>query len=442
MGVFALAELLERQGFASRITHLQLETALESGFDAIAHMARTGSRLCLLDLHWHYQAAPVINFAEALKRQIPDALVVAGGFTASAFAGEILRSHPCIDVVVRGDAEIPLSRLVASVVHRHGAGDFESIPNLSYRRGTEIVTNPQDYVADSGILNTLCFTKFELLRNHRHYLKLKLNQDYQDAFDCPDSQPVFYYNCGRGCPVNCTFCGGGADAQVRLCGRRRPVFIDVASVLRDLGRLASYGISTWHTCFDPDPTGDYYADLFERMHRQGLRLDVVFECWALPTPEFMHSFQRCLGSDSRLVLSPESGSETVRKQNKGFPYTNAQLLAVLDEATRLRIQTELYFAAGLPYETPCDVAVTEELMAALRVKYPACALRVFPLAMEPASPMFENPGRFHVRTERRTFADFLSASSQPDDIGYETNDFDRDAVVQAVVRLRQHESDG
>ncbi len=437
VGTLALADHLDRRGTAARVTHLELERALDPAFDPVALLRRRGARVLLLDLHWHHQSAYVLELAARVRRELPGARIVVGGFTASLFAREILATRPEVDVVVRGDAELPLSRLVPRLLAGAAPGAWADVPNIAYRGASGVVENAVTFTAGARVLDGLRFTRFELLDHFELYLGFRLNADFTDIAALRAGPRTFYYNCGRGCPVACSFCGGGREAQLRLCNRIRPLFISPDSVMRDLRRLPALGVGTWYTCFDPAPRGPYYPKLFARMAAEGLSLDVVFECWALPSPSFLRAFATHLGRGSRIVLSPEVGSEAVRRANKGFFYRNAELLRALAAASKLGLSCEVYFTAGLPGETGPDIERTARLIRKIRRAFPAVAVSVYPVELEPASPMFFGRDALGVVSTRRGFRDFVRASRKAGQPGYHTAQLGRDEILEAVERLRR-----
>lgn len=436
IGLPALADLVERMGHPAHITHWGLEKLLHPERDPIATLHEAGLRVFLLDLHWHYQSAHVLDLAAKLRAAIPEALIIVGGITASCFHRE-LAALDDLDFVIRGDGEVPLARLLAALSAPGGEARLTQVPNLSYRQGAELVSTPLGYAIDAPLLDSLRFTRFELIRDHAHCLRLKLNRDYSDTAALAQEAPIFHYNVGRGCPVDCSFCGGGKSAQKRFCGRTRPVLAHQDAVCRELAAARSYGIDTWFTCFDPEPKGPYYPALFRCMKTLGLDFNVIFESWGLPGGDFLESFAENLLPGSVLVLSPESGSDEIRRKNKGFHYSTAELLATLDACERLGIRAELYFTAGLPFEQWRQVLETRELIATLKRRHPTLQISVFPLELEPGSLMHGKGPSLGVSSDRSSLESFVAASRGPAQIGYRTVPLSPQDVLRAVALLKE-----
>ena len=78
MGVFALADLLDREGIRTRIVHKSLEEKLDPGFDPVARIRSSGCTIVCLDLHWHQQSHRVLALAKRIKSRLPRTRVVTG----------------------------------------------------------------------------------------------------------------------------------------------------------------------------------------------------------------------------------------------------------------------------------------------------------------------------------------------------------------------------
>jgi len=130
MGVFAIADLLEREGFEVRIINYPLEQYLNSNWTLDDFLKNINFNMCAIDLHWIHNAHGAIEVARIVKNINPNAKVVLGGFSASYYHDQILKYYQEIDGVIRGEGEIPLLKYVRNVNKNQS---LDSIPNLSYR---------------------------------------------------------------------------------------------------------------------------------------------------------------------------------------------------------------------------------------------------------------------------------------------------------------------
>lgn len=121
------------------------------------------------------------RYATELKKEFPEILLIAGGQHHVGVLGKIvLEECAAVDVVVRGEAEQIVLALLQNVKNKVS---FESIPNIVYRDGSQIVETLVDtstQLADIPKLN------IELYPGFRKF------------------PPVIEVS--RGCPYDCSFC--------------------------------------------------------------------------------------------------------------------------------------------------------------------------------------------------------------------------------------------
>jgi radical SAM superfamily enzyme YgiQ (UPF0313 family) len=414
MGVFALCDLLCRNGFPSRIIHVGVELVEDRAFSFLDYLNEIKPGVVAMDLHWHHQSHDVIQTARRIKESLPEIYLLLGGMTASFYHQEILANYEAIDGIIRGEGEVPIRVLME--VLREGRRDFGHIPNLSWRRGSEVVINPLSYVASQEILDDLSFTRFDLLRNHRTYIRymglpfyVKGVSKEKNFWMYSLKSPMFDLEVGRGCPVNCTWCAGSHSSQAMISGRRRVIFRDPEKVLQSIEEALSFGYETMHICFDPFPhKPDYYLDLFSRIRAKGLQVECFYESFGLPTAELIREFARTFpGPKSLMALSPEVGSERVRKSNKGYFYTNDQLVETLESMRREGVCTDLFFTYGVAWETERDLRETLDLIGRIKRFPNVRGIRAFSVEMEPGAPWHMNPGAYGIKTPLQHFEDYV-----------------------------------
>jgi radical SAM superfamily enzyme YgiQ (UPF0313 family) len=412
MGVLALADLLDREGYESEVVHLGVEWIEDQGFSLIDYVAHQKPTIVALSLFWHPQSYEVLEQARRIKEAFPEVFVLLGGMTAGFYHREIMEGFPCVDAVIRGEGEIPLVQLTKAVIR---GGDLATVPNLTWRKGERIVENPLDYQASQAMLNELRFTNFALLKNHRIYIDWVLMPFFVKGFSKERNRlffslktPMLDLMVGRGCPVNCTWCGGGRDAQRIIAGRREVMFRDQEQVMDSIREALGWGYETMHVCFDPYPRRpDYYLQLFARIREERLPVEFFFESFGLPTKEFIAGFAQTFGPRSLLAISPESGSEEVRRRNKGYSYSNRELWDCLEYTKDQGVMVDLFFGLGLPFECEEDLHETARLITRVRRHFPNVrGVRTFTIQMEPGAPWHLHPEAFGVQTTLQTFSDF------------------------------------
>lgn len=419
MGVLAMADWLDRHGHPSRIVHCGIEWIEDHNFLIADYVAARKPLVVALTLHWHQQCYDAIENARQIKAAVPDCFLVFGGFTASYFHEDILKDYDFVDGVVRGDGEIPMLELVKCVA----AGDREGlrdVPNLAWRGNGEVVVNPISYVGTRKLVDQLQFANMPLLEHYETYVRqiglpfiYAKNESKEANFKKYTIRSPLYPLCvGRGCPVDCTYCGGSYRSQQLISNRRHYFYRSYDAVIDTIAQARKYGYETMHTCYDPEPRQQkYYARLWRELRARGIQTEWFFECNALPSREMIDEFALTFPSaKSVIAISPESGSERVRKANRGFFFTNEELMSTLEYIDDKGITMEIFFTYGIPFETEADLWETIRLRRAIARRFKHIqGMRALSIELEPGAPWQMAPEAHGVRTSLQTFRDFYEA---------------------------------
>jgi len=178
-----------------------------------------------------------MEHVKKIKAAFPQTYILLGGFTASFFHEEIMRNFDEVDGIIRGEAEVPVLELANALLQ--GRDNLFSVPNLTWRRKGRILINPLSYVASEKELNGLSFTNFRLLKNHPTYIRYIGQPFYVKGVSKEKNfwmyslkSPIYHLTVGRGCPVQCTWCGGGRSSLENITGRNEVTFRGVEPVLQ------------------------------------------------------------------------------------------------------------------------------------------------------------------------------------------------------------------
>lgn len=419
MGLLALADLLTRHQISTEVVHMGLEWIEDHRFSILHYLREKNPRIIAFDLHWHHQSFDVMNWVQKIKSEFPSAYILLGGYTASFFHEEIMKNFNSVDGVIRGEAEQPILELTQALLQ--GKEDLFSVPNLTWRRKGRILINPLSYVATEEDLNRLSFTNFSLLKNYQTYIRFIGQPFYVKGVSKERNfriyslrSPIYHLPLGRGCPVQCTWCGGGRSAQEIISGRKEVTFRGIEYVLQTIQEALSYGYETFHICFDPFPSNpEYFLELFNQIRKAKIRMECFFESFGLPTPEFIQSFKETFpGSKSFIALSPDAGTDRMRRLHKGYSYSNKALMETLEQLKSSEIYCDLFFTIGLPFESQSDLDGLIQLQKTVRSRYPNVrGIRTFTIEMEPGSPWFLHPESYGVKSKLRHFMDYYSYHS-------------------------------
>jgi radical SAM superfamily enzyme YgiQ (UPF0313 family) len=351
VGLFSLASILAGNGIKTKIIHCGLEELLDPDFHLKKTMEKYNPRIVCISLHWYVHTYEVINIANIAKKCC-GALTILGGITASFYDIDILRNFSFVDIVIRGDGEIPLSKVVENYL---SGKDFSDIPNVTFRENNSIKQNPIGYT-NQNLIDTPS-PDLSHLQNWEKYLKINLSGRPEiplyAVFDgkAPSGLDLVYF---RSCPFQCSYCGGGRDAQKRFYRRDRLTLRDAETIVQDFRALKKQGVQLIRMAYIPHNSAkEYYLKLFGMLHDEGLHLSARFALWGIPPMEVLNMMRKTFSSIT-FAISPDSGSERVRKQNKGIFYTNKEIFDVLKFARDAQLNSELWFMTGLPGETKED----------------------------------------------------------------------------------------
>lgn len=399
MGLWGLADFLTGRGFECKIIHTGVEEEFYGNFDISRYL---GDDLLAVgfSLHWFPMAAESVDLAEQVKKINPDLFVVMGGFTSSFFCKDLLKLYPAIDGIVRGDGEKPMLSLLKTLKAKETS--LEMVPNLVWRNDGEVVSNPFTYVATSNDLKDVSLGNYRTYLNNYAFArdsvsfakKSTLVADYQTDFPL---SPMFYLLTGKGCPVDCTMCGGGQKAQYILNRREACLYLDDEIIVRTIREAKDHGYQSVYVCFDPTPEDPHYYYWLKRLRDEKLDVNLCFGFWALPTEEAVDQIK--LTSKNVLVdLSPETINENSRRRNKGFHYTNKDFHACLDMLWEKSVYTHVYFSYFLPFQTEQELADTRQAYWEINSQYPHfIEATILKISTDPCSPLYRNPEEYGVR---------------------------------------------
>lgn len=459
-GVFAMADFLEEKGVKTRILHLGIEWILRGRFDPIPFMKTHTPSAAALSLHWHHQSYDVIETAKRIRAEFPEMPIILGGLTAGYFACEILEKYSCIDFVIEGDGEVPLLELMKVIkkgIHLENLGEYSealnNIPNLYYKlnnfkesiaddtfsdktfqkdQTANVVKSPDKYISTPEILDSLNYANFKLLNDFVFYrdemgipaLWLKNGDVEYNRRHLQRMTKVFFPAAGRGCPARCPWCG----KERRL----PPLFRSLERVYNSIRTAEQAGFENLYFTYDPCRQASlYYISLFKLLRESSVNMSAYFECWRLPEPEFIREFKRTF-SDGVIALSPESGSEEVRKRNRGIFHSSAALEETLELTEKEGLETDLFFSLGIPGENEEIFEETRRMIRHFRERFSHLGeICLFGIELEPGSPWFEEPEKFGIVSGRKCFEDYHNAHKPGNrgsfsSLGYYIPDYFRD----------------
>jgi len=433
IGFASLSEYLERHGFEVRIINVAMKMLKDEQFDVERLILKNKPMVFGIDLHWMAHVQGALALAEIIKRFHPATPVVLGGLSATYYHQEILRQYPFIDFVLRGDStEKPLVQLLQSIKH---GGDFQKIPNLTYRDGKNgIQANPLTHVPES--LDEISIDYRHIMRKVARYLDPTGYQPFIDWYAYPVTA---VFTC-RGCIYACKTCGGSAQTFRSMANRKKPAYRSPKLLAQDIFNISDHLHAPVMIIGDIFQPGEGYGFAFlEEMKKKQISNHIAFEFFVPPSGPQLKRIAESI-RNFNIEISPESHDEEVRKAF-GRPYNNPSLERMIADAVDLGSKRiDLFFMTGLPKQTYSSVLETVDYCRSLLERFrPYGKLFPFisPLApfLDPGSAVFEAPEKYGYRLLCRTVEEHRQALQAPSwkyILNYETEWMNRDEIVAST----------
>ena len=435
MGVFAIANFLEENGFGVKIINYPLEKYLNRNWKLSEYIKTIDFDVCGIDLHWIHNSHGAIEIAKEIKKIKPNCKIVLGGFSASYYHSQILKYYSVIDGVFRGEAEVPILKYIQAYKQNQS---LDSVPNLTYRDSSNhIKINPQTYIAKS--LDHLNFSELSTLKNFDAYLKC--------------SRKVmgisFNLSMGRGCPFNCPLCGGGQRAQQSLTGREEVILRKPEKVLEDISYVISKyknpGFFFGHGTYPA--TLKYWKRLFELIRKENYDISGDLEIWRLPFPKDMWmSFSKTFKyKDSSISISPRTLSSQAQQKiakicDPTFKFPKNQINDLIKNANLFQRTLRIWLTIGFPFQTYLDVLKDFQFAFKSLIKYGPTNLKPISLMTEPfyvfpGSPAHKSPKDFGLSLKFNSFIEVVEAFKRSKlSFFYNVLNYDKERFSQTFIR--------
>lgn len=439
VGLLSIAEYLDRHGYKVIVDNIGERMLLEESFDVKKYLSKINARVFGIDLHWCIHIHGSINLAKTCKELHPNSLIVLGGLTATRFHDEIIQKFNFIDVVIRGEAEEPFLKLMESIDKYDNVRD---VPNATHRANNKVRLEPQVPPVDN--LNKYEFSRLDLLQP-----KSLLFSTTRPPFHPHWSIPIC-----RGCIYNCKTCGGSAYFYKKYFGRTRPAPRNPEKIVEDLEKLSEQKVNTVFLFQDPRICGKkFYEELFNTLKREGIPVDhLTLELFFPANEEYIGKISK-LGVSTTLTISPESGSEDIRKIH-GRKYSNEQLFRTIKICQKYHIPLLVFFMLPLAYENNESIKETWDMWEKICVMDEEARDEKNPLTvgygfgqmilMDPGSLAFDMPQDHGYRLVYRTLEEHLYGLSLPSWhqwINYETTYFDRKSIADLILDSLEYSID-
>lgn len=372
MGLWGIADYLTSAGYTVNIIHTGVENLYYGNFD-IKRYLDDDVILVGFSAHWFPMMNECIDNAKQIKAINSSVYITFGGLSASYFANDLLKTYPFIDGITKGDGEEPLRVLLEQLVNSNI--NLSKVPNLVWRYKGEIVENDFTYQNTTENISDIHYAlqdKYLL-----HYDFAKNTKVFCNSYiDFCSFQPrdfkcgkTYFLLTGKGCPVNCTYCGGGHDAQIIMNNRRKCMYMKDEQIISTIKEAMKLGYRDFSVCFDTKPKAPHYLGWLQKISEEKLDINLMFGFWGLPPLTVFPYFKK---TTENLIfeISPESYSEEIRGKNRGFTFSNKDMKTFIKKCYDEKIYLHIYFAFPMPNETFKDVIDTRRYMWEINIGFP------------------------------------------------------------------------
>ncbi len=270
------------------------------------------------------------RLAKKIKRERKDIIIVVGGPHVTFMPAQTFKDCPEIDVIVRGEGEITMLELVKN------NGDPERISGVSYKKGGEIISNP-----DRKHIENLDSIPFPA----RHLLPMHL---YRSGSPISAGEGGLNYASvitTRGCPNKCTYCSSSHFWGTKLRFRSPENVVDEIEHL-----VKKYGVKE---IFFKDDTFTFSQTRTEKICDLIIKRDlkIKWACYARVNTITARLIKKMKDAGCfALDFGIESGNQKVLDRAKKN-ITLKQAESALKIAKLAGIMTYASFMIGLPGDT-------------------------------------------------------------------------------------------
>jgi tyrocidine synthetase-3 len=390
-GLLYLASYLTRNGFKAYCQFSDTNWERESQRENIKELlAQVRPKVVAVSMKWFLHIARTLETCRLVKEFSPDTKVVLGGNSASYYWKEVIQ-YDFIDVVVRGDGELPLLEIC------RGA---EDIPNCAYKRDGEVIESPMTYIHDEVNSKEIYLSNIDDI----------MLSTYAPFFG------IFFVYTQRGCLLNCIYCGGCNQAMRKTFNRKNLFVRDPEEVRKDITAIIPY-TSTLKFLFDDFDNQrllEYCKAIWDGIDLSSHFLFITNV--VPPTDELVEYVNRTFKYvywNVDLCSLSERHRKQLQKLGLAKPQpTDAELLGFLDKCERYE-NNELIInlIVGLPYFNYDDIDESKRMMDHIMNNYASFSELFWArLHAQPGAPIVDNAGDYGMYTLATTFEEFLEIS--------------------------------
>lgn len=319
-GLLHLAAVLEKEGYSVDIRDYQTYACEDSWESSNFLTFLKGSSPLVGATTYSFNLPFLTKAFTELKKEDPEKRVILGGIGATGVHRVLMENFPCIDMVVRGEAEKTLPALMTAF---EKGTSLRDLPGLTYRENGTLYTTPDPPRIQS------------------------LDELPHPAFDKVDFSQYLAPNImySRGCPFDCTFCDLAPYWDRKNTRKGLSHFLEEIRILREDYNQKRIAIVDDTFVLSKKRVMEF-CDALKREH-----LDIAWGCYGRVDLMDEEMIQAMVNSGCQKVYyGIESGNNDVlRTMKKGF--TIEEALKALDVSLKYFRIVQTSFVWGFPFET-------------------------------------------------------------------------------------------
>ncbi|MCE9620090.1 MAG: NUDIX domain-containing protein [Planctomycetes bacterium] len=182
LGLASLIAVLRSHGISAEV----LDCNIATDYTTLIRLQSSNLSVPIVGVQFHSDMS--VDWARrecaALRRSLPNTIMIGGGEVGSSTAEELVRTN-VVDIVVRGEGETTFTALCSAILANR---DWHQLPGLTWRTGNKVEsTLDAEFITDLD-----CLPKPDI-----------------DAFRWKQYGQWSLFT-ARGCPFRCTFCSSAA----------------------------------------------------------------------------------------------------------------------------------------------------------------------------------------------------------------------------------------
>jgi hypothetical protein len=211
---------------------------------------------------------------------------------------------------------------------------------------------------------------------------------------------------GKGCGENCLYCGGARGNQKAAFGRAKPFLRSEESVRRDHREIAG---RTWQMRYDfSGSTAEFLSSTWAGVDLT--RHACTYFLWGVARMELIDALAGTFGRVHMVLdigcFSEQQRQEQMRRGLLKPCASDRELMKLIDSARRHEnLDIEISGIAGLPFASAATLEQERRLVE--KVASLDCVVGYQRLEAQPGALVTEHPARFGMRTEAKTFTEFV-----------------------------------